>query len=211
VTGSGTVNYVSKWTPTGTALGNSQTFDNGTSVGIATGSPNALTKLDVRGNCHIGTGVPSVFIGAGHTVEITATGTNAPLTLIGGSSIIEVWSDATRSTGAISYGAAFPGATPDGNIHFATFVTSTNTWEDRIIVEKNEGRVRIGAGSSTAVASALLEVNSTTKGFLPPKMTQAERLAIVSPAEGLIVYDTTNNALGVYSGGGWRKLSMQSF
>lgn len=210
VTGTGTPDYVSKWS-TSTNLTDSQIFDNGTNVGVGTAIPNSGTKLDVNGFCHIGTGTPSPYIGSLHTMEITASGTAAPLTTIGGTSIIEVWSDLTKSNGAVSYGAAFPGAIPDGNIHFATFQTGDQSWRDRIIVEKNEGRVRIGAGNVTAVSSALLEVNSTTKGFLPPKMTQTERLAIVSPAEGLIVYDTTNSALGVYSGGGWRKLSMESF
>lgn len=46
--GTGTVNYVSKWTTT-TALGNSQIFDNGTNVGIGTGTPSPVYKLDVNG------------------------------------------------------------------------------------------------------------------------------------------------------------------
>ncbi len=45
VSGSGTLNFVPKWTPNGTTLGNSQIFDDGTNVGVGTGSPNA--KLDV--------------------------------------------------------------------------------------------------------------------------------------------------------------------
>jgi hypothetical protein len=39
VTGSGTTNYVAKWTPSGTVLGNSQIYDNGTNVGIGTPAP----------------------------------------------------------------------------------------------------------------------------------------------------------------------------
>jgi len=182
-------------------------------VGIATSTPNAATKLDVSGYCHIGTGAPSGFIGSLHTMEITATGTAAPLTLIGGTSIIEIWSNITRSAGAVSYGAAFPGALPDGNVHISTYVTATSSWEDRIIVEKDQGRVRIGAGSSTAVASALLEVSSTTKGFLPPRMNTAQMNAIASPAEGLIVYNTDAHALVIYGGSplGWQKISMVPF
>jgi hypothetical protein len=47
VTGSGTLNYIPKWTPTGTALGDSQIFDNGANVGIGTITP--AYKLDVTG------------------------------------------------------------------------------------------------------------------------------------------------------------------
>ena len=49
----------------------------------------------------------------------------------------------------------------------------------------------VAASSGTAInASAILEANSTTKGFLPPRMTNAQRLAIATPAVGLIVYCT---------------------
>ncbi|MFN8299267.1 MAG: tail fiber domain-containing protein [Chitinophagales bacterium] len=41
ITGSGTTNYVPKWTPSGTVLGNSQIFDNGTSIGVGTNAPAA--------------------------------------------------------------------------------------------------------------------------------------------------------------------------
>ena len=47
-----------------------------------------------------------------------------------------------------------------------------------------------GIGTSTPAASAVLDVSSTTKGFLPPRMTAAQRTAIATPAEGLLVYQT---------------------
>jgi hypothetical protein len=45
-------------------------------------------------------------------------------------------------------------------------------------------------GTFTDVASSILTLASTTKGFLPPRMTNAQRLAIATPAVGLIVYCT---------------------
>lgn len=54
-------------------------------------------------------------------------------------------------------------------------------------------------GASTANASAILDVQSTTKGFLPPRMTTAQKNAIATPAAGLVVYDTTLNKLCVYT------------
>ncbi len=60
--------------------------------------------------------------------------------------------------------------------------------------------------SSTANASAVLEVTSTTRGFLPPRMTSAQRDAISSPATGLTVYQTTNNYLSLYNGTNWQNI-----
>ena len=45
-------------------------------------------------------------------------------------------------------------------------------------------------GSTSNEQSAILQASSTTKGFLPPRMTTAERVAIASPVNGLIVFDT---------------------
>jgi hypothetical protein len=56
------------------------------------------------------------------------------------------------------------------------------------------------------VASAIFEVQSTTKGFLPPRMTTTQRNAIASPAAGLIVYDTTLNLPHFYNGTIWVSL-----
>lgn len=56
-----------------------------------------------------------------------------------------------------------------------------------------EGRVRIGPANIDP--SSNLDVQGTTRGFLPPRMTTVQRNAIVTPAEGLMVYDTTLHAL----------------
>ncbi|WP_412474281.1 tail fiber domain-containing protein [Halobacteriovorax sp. YZS-1-1] len=57
---------------------------------------------------------------------------------------------------------------------------------------------------TTPDASAALDVSSTSKGFLPPRMTSVQRNAIASPAEGLVVYDTDIQEIYVYKGGAWR-------
>jgi hypothetical protein len=49
------------------------------------------------------------------------------------------------------------------------------------------------------VASAIVEIQSTTKGFLPPRMTTTQRNAIASPAAGLMIYNTTTAKLNVYT------------
>ncbi len=64
----------------------------------------------------------------------------------------------------------------------------------------------IGLGSNTPHASALLSVNSTTKGFLPSRMTASQRTSISSPADGLVVYDTDSNRVMINRNDAWRGL-----
>jgi len=63
--------------------------------------------------------------------------------------------------------------------------------------------VVIGATTNDANNTAQLAMYSTTQGLLPPVMTQAQRLAITSPAEGLMVYDTTNHSPYFFNGTAW--------
>lgn len=59
----------------------------------------------------------------------------------------------------------------------------------------------------TATPSAQVEVQSVTKGFLPPRMTTVQKLAIPSPAEGLEVYDLTLHKLCVFTGSVWETIT----
>jgi hypothetical protein len=61
-------------------------------------------------------------------------------------------------------------------------------------------------GSASRIGSALLQVDSTTQGFLPPRMTTTQKNAIATPAAGLVVYDNTTNKLQCYNGSTWNDL-----
>ncbi|WMW77319.1 putative Ig domain-containing protein [Flavobacterium sp. 20NA77.7] len=65
---------------------------------------------------------------------------------------------------------------------------------------------QVGINTSTPHASSILDITSTTKGFLFPRMTQAQRNAITSPAAGLVVWCSncgTNGELQVFDGVAW--------
>ena len=65
-------------------------------------------------------------------------------------------------------------------------------------------QVAINTDASQPDGSAMLDIKSTAKGLLIPRMTTAQRSAIGSPADGLMVYDTDTKALWVYQSGiGW--------
>jgi len=65
---------------------------------------------------------------------------------------------------------------------------------------------QIGIGTSTPHPSAILDVSSTNKGLLLPRMTTLERDLIISPANGLLIYNTTANELQIYK----QRLPVQS-
>ena len=68
---------------------------------------------------------------------------------------------------------------------FLVAVISIFTFSGNLFAQDN-----VGIGTNAPDASALLELLSTNKGVLVPRMTTVQRLAIVTPANGLLVYDT---------------------
>lgn len=69
----------------------------------------------------------------------------------------------------------------------------------------------IGINTTSPSNSAILDVFSTNKGFLPPRLTTSQRDAIDSPSLGLIIYNLTNNCIEVFRGTGWFNLCSQNF
>src|SRR5947209_3000463 len=68
-------------------------------------------------------------------------------------------------------------------------------------------QVGINTSNTPPANSAMLDVSSTTKGLLIPRMTTAQRTAIASPATGLSVYDTDTKSFWYFSGTAWGELS----
>lgn len=61
---------------------------------------------------------------------------------------------------------------------------------------------RVGIGG-TPNANAILDLQSTTKAFMPPRMTTAQRNAIPAPTEGMIIWNTDTHGLDGYNGSTW--------
>jgi hypothetical protein len=114
-----------------------------------------------------------------------------------------------------------PGVTDDGNgmtytfdptvsgvgVHTLTYTESGNPISDNVEVFGNgvnncsipDDGVGIGIDNDVD-ESAMLEVRSTVKGFLPPRLSTAQRDIIPNPAKGLIIYNLTLNCLQVNDG-----------
>jgi hypothetical protein len=67
-------------------------------------------------------------------------------------------------------------------------------------------RLCVNVATSSHSASASFQVDSTTTGILPPRMTTTQKNAIASPAAGLVLYDSTTNKLQCYNGSTWNDL-----
>jgi len=86
----------------------------------------------------------------------------------------------------------------------------SNDGDNEGISIDNSGRVGIGTASPNA--SAILDVNSTTQGVLIPRMTASQRAAIASPVAGLVIYQTNSNPGNyVFNGSTWDILSNANY
>ncbi len=70
-----------------------------------------------------------------------------------------------------------------------------------------QAQVAINTDGGEPDGSAMLDVQSTEKGMLIPRLTTVERTAIATPATGLMVYDTDESSFYFYNGSEWGKIS----
>lgn len=68
-------------------------------------------------------------------------------------------------------------------------------------------QVAINTDNSTPDASAMLDISSTNKGLLIPRMSTTERENIASPAEGLLVFDHTSLSFWFVKNGFWSEMT----
>jgi len=64
----------------------------------------------------------------------------------------------------------------------------------------------VGIGTILPHASARLDIQSSNKGLLIPRVTTAQRLAVANPASGLLMVDTTVNCLYMFTADGWKNM-----
>lgn len=68
----------------------------------------------------------------------------------------------------------------------------------------SEQFAQVGIGTNNPSSSAILDLTSTSKGFLPPRMSESEKNAISSPVAGLMIYQVNNSpGLYYYTGSAW--------
>jgi hypothetical protein len=95
----------------------------------------------------------------------------------------------------------------DGIILIGNSVGSINTVNGSSDLPTIYAYTSIYTGINTKNASARMECDSTTQGFLPPRMTTTQKTNISTPAAGLVVYDTTLGKLCVRTASAWETIT----
>ena len=185
-------------------------------------SPNGYVRISGQGGGGT-TNCTSVFlcttgdIGSGNTTATSGTGTICQIGSNGSGQQLAL------SSGNFSYVGLYfnTGINTTGTysgiirgIQFNPVLVST-TGADIRAIETNVGNNlfgttsgSVGIGATTTInASSILQVTSTTQGFLPPRMTTTQKNAIATPATGLVIYDTTLNKLALYTGAAWETVT----
>ena len=190
-----------------------QGSQNGTAVYSETHSQttnaNGLLSLEVgTGTVQTGTFSTINWVNGPYFIKTETDplgGTN--YTITGSSQLLSVpYAFYAENSGSSTPGPRGPQGNP-GIIANGTATGNTTYWDGSKWVLNssnifNNGS-NIGIGTATPHPSAKLDVTSTTQGFLPPRMTTAQRNAIINPAEGLIIYNITTSCLNIRSSNVW--------
>jgi len=184
-------------------------------LATGTGTGTGTVSLYFRGSGSTAVGV-GTMIGFIHGVYNTSLGYGSLQQLEWGSYNISIGS----SSGGMLYegdknifigsGTVSNGITADNQIVIGSDVTSIGS-NSVIIGNDNITKTRLKGtlllGTNTEQASSILTMSSTSQGFLPPRMTTTQKIAIAAPDDGLVVYDTTLNKLCVRANGAWETIT----
>jgi hypothetical protein len=187
------------------AIGTGSSCSGGTAVAI-NGTASGTNSISINGiasaNGAIAIGRTSAAAGINQiVVGLGTSGGGAYTTYMGvaATSRTHLYGSLTMGTDTTSSGRL----TVRGRGNTST--TKTAVFEDSggsdIMVVQDNGVVGIGVTSPDA--SAKLEISSTTQGVLFPRMTTTQRDLISTPADGLVIYNTTDNKLQVRAAGAW--------
>jgi hypothetical protein len=174
----------------------------GNIIVMSTGGVTERLRIGTTGNVLINTTTDAGFkLDVNGTARVKGTGTTGAtfaLTVQNSAStnIMRLQDDGYLNVTAGVFTSAIRGV----NVEFTNLLYGANFWCTV------DGSIKIGSGQSASVASAIFQADSTTRGFLPPRMTTTQKNAIASPATGLMVYDTTLNLMALYNGTTWTTL-----
>ncbi len=221
---SGTVNYVSKFTPNGTSVGNSLLFDNGTSVGLGTATPSNTAKMEISGvGTYSGT---TPYYQAGLLVDGATTGSASGVYAAGG------WRGvfghnlgtlvATEAIGVLGrqegssytgtgYGVKGENTGTGGTANYGVYGTASGSGNGVGGVASGTGAGGYFDGGTTGYGVLVNQGRSGFNTLTPTSMAKVEISGVgtynTGPIyqAGLVVDGPTSlSASGIYAAGGWK-------
>jgi len=182
----------------GNANGGSITLTTG-SGGTNSGGSISLTSANGAFNTSGG----GITLSSGDSGSIFGSSTGGSITLtagLGGSG------GSTGGSITLTTGNTQNGGQPNGG---SITLTASNAARggNLILTGTTASHGQVTVGGTTPDASASVDIQSTTRGLLPPRMTTTQKNAISTPATGLIVYDTTLGYLQEYNGSIWTNVA----
>jgi len=110
-----------------------------------------------------------------------------------------------NANGTVALTSDLSGISPSGSTGNIQFNSGSSTFaaNSNISIDTGNTKMIIGTTIGASAADAILDLVSTTKGFLPPRMTTSERNAISSPSNGLIIYNSTTNRITIRENSEW--------
>ena len=220
-TGSGSLVFATSptlTTPTIAAINGGTAANDDITIQGTTNATRTTSYVNLQpsgGNVGIGTSSPLAKMHVSNGSNTLTSGVEAVLFVDSGNSLYNA-----EFKGSASYTGFLLTNTITTGVPFVQFQNSANavTWtiQQENAASSNALAIREGSavgttrftiatggsaafGTATPSSKAILELASTSKGFLPPRMTTTQRDAITSVPAGLMIYNTTTNKLNVYT------------
>ena len=167
--------------------------------GSAISNNNAFTTINVP------TGTDPVANAYNDTLNFTSSDSSVIISGNSTTDTIDIKVDSTNIDNIYTQDGTLTGnRIVDHNTNSLSFIKGDVNMDSVFHYSSAGASIAVGQGATPADASAIVEIESDDRGFLFPRMTEANRLGIASPATGLMVYQTDNReGIYIYKSFGW--------
>jgi len=138
----------------------------------------------------------------GRVLTLDPSGTQQWIDIMTVLSTYQTYHPSTPPTAWLTSGNLLSGGEFLGSTNNQPLIFKTNNAEQMRITTSGQ----IGIGTSNPDASAILDIVSSTTGILIPRLTTSQRNSISSPAQGLLIFNTSTNSFEYYDGTSWQTI-----